>query len=127
MENQDGLLSKKMKVLLIITRVFVSLLALFFSFAIVPKIIPQYFNAATGEPLSNGSWEGMVMELTFYVFIIGFVFSWWKKCMGGVLILLASIIQMAPFLIIDGNLGSLIFGIPLLVSGVLFLIICKSQ
>ena len=32
--------------------------------------------------------------------------------------------KIAPFLIIDGNLGSLIFGIPLFVVGCLFLIIC---
>ena len=30
-------------------------------------------------------------------------------------------------LIIDGNLGTLIFGVPLLVSGALFLVVCRRQ
>ena len=124
MDNQDVVQSKKAKTLLIVARVFTSLFALFYGFAIVPKLIGQYF--IEGEGLSDGGWEGWVMEITFYIFVIGFVFSWWKKCTGGIILIIASIVQMGPFLIIDGNLGSLIFGVPLLISGVLFLVVCRS-
>lgn len=128
MENLDNnVRPSKKNTKLIIARVFTSIVALFFILALVPKLIAEYADAIKGEPLFEGGWEGIVMELTFYVFIIGYIFSWWKKCTGGILILLASIIQMGPFLIIDGNLGSLIFGIPLLVAGVLFLVICRYQ
>ena len=126
MENQDKVHSEKTKILLIIARVITSLFALFYGLAIVPKLIGEYFIEDEGLS-SNGGWEGWVMEITFYVFVIGFTFSWWKKCTGGIIILLASIIQMGPFLIIDGNMGSLIFGLPLLISGVLFLVVCRSQ
>lgn len=125
MEDQDVVHPRKAKALLIVARIFASILALFFLLAIGPKFIGQYFTE--GEGLSDGGWEGWVMEITFYVFVIGFAFSWWKKCTGGIILIIASIIQMGPFLIIDGNLGSLIFGVPLLISGVLFIMDCRSK
>jgi len=127
MESQDNTHSQKRNTILIIARIFISLLALFFLLAFGPKLIGQYFGPADAEPLSDGTWQGWVMEITFYVFFIGFIFSWWKKCIGGILILLAAVIQMGPFLIIDGNMGSLIFGVPLLISGVFFLVVCGRQ
>lgn len=128
METQISNHPEKSNTLLLITRLFSTTLALLFLFAFAPKLINEYSKAFTGEkPLFGSGWEGIVMEMTIYVFLTGFIFSWWKKCTGGILILLASLIQMGPFLIIDGNLGSLIFGIPLLVSGVLFLIVWKKD
>lgn len=128
MENQINASPTKSHTLLLITRIFSSCLALFFILAFVPKLVDEYSKVFTGEkPLFGPGWEGLIMEVTFYVFIIGYIFSWWKKCTGGILILLASVIQMGPFLIIEGNLGSLIFGIPLLISGGLFLIVWKDQ
>lgn len=112
--------------ILLIARIIVSIVFLFFSFAIVPKILGQFIESFGDEGLSDGGWEGMVMQLTYFVFLIGFLVSWWKKCIGGILILVSSIIQMAPFLIIDGNLGSLIFGIPLLITALLFMVFCRQ-
>ena len=94
--------------------------------ALGPKIVGEIIDAFHGEPLYDG-WGGFVMELTFIVFITGYIFSWWRICTGGIIIFLASIIQMAPFLIIEGNFGSLIFGIPLLVVGVTFLLVCRNR
>jgi hypothetical protein len=124
MEKTNQLYSKDMRTLLIAARVIASVLALFFIVAFVPKLIQEIIDVTQGKDAFNG-WEGIVMELTFLVFIIGYIISWWRVCQGGIIILLASIVQMGPFLIIDGNLGSLIFGVPLLVSGVLFIILCK--
>jgi len=115
--------TKNQKIVLLIARIFAALLALFFLVAFGPKLIGQYFTG--GEGISNGGWEGWVMELTFYIFLIGYIFSWWRQCVAGVIFIFASVVQMGPFLIIDGNLGSLIFGIPLLLAGVLFLVACR--
>ncbi len=120
MENVHVVQEKRKKVLLVATRVLASLLVLFFLLAFGPKFFKGITDIYGGEE----GWEGIVMMVTFLVFIAGFIISWWKKCLGGVIILLASIIQMAPFLIIDGNLGSFIFGIPLFVVGCLFLLFC---
>lgn len=125
METKGVDRNKTGRTILIIARVLATLLVLFFSVAILPKIAQEIIDGFKGE-FYHAGWEGIMMELTYLVFIIGFIISWWRKCLGGLLILLSSIIQMGPFLIIDGNLGSLIFGIPLFVVGCLFLIICLN-
>ena len=107
---------------LLITRILASIFAVFFILAFLPKLVSGVI-----EAFRSGEWEGMVMKYTFYVFLAGFIVSWWKKCFGGWIILFASIIQMGPFLIIDGNLGSLIFGIPLFVIGLMFLLYCLDR
>lgn len=119
---------KPNKILIIISYSFSSLLALFFIVAFVPKLIDEYIGIIRGTEQSYfEGWEGIIMELTFYLFMIGFITSFKKRCAGGLIILLTSIVQMGPFLIIQGNIGSLIFGIPLLVSAILFLILCKQS
>ncbi len=123
MDNTDNISAKRKKVLLMTTRVLASLLALFFIVSFGPKFFDGISDIYRGEE----SWGGIVMMLTFLVFIVGFILSWWKKCTGGALILLASIIQMIPFLIIECNLGSLIFGVPLFVVGALFLLVCLQK
>lgn len=123
MENNGISQTRKTRLLLISTRVLATSLAIFFSIAFLPKMVQEVMECFKGEFFQAG-WEGLVMELTYFVFMVGFVISWWKKCLGGIIILLASIIQMAPFLIIDGNLGSLIFGLPMFIIGCLFVIFC---
>lgn len=116
------------RTLLIITYSFTSLVALFFIIAFVPKLIDEYMGIITGNPNVNFSgWEGIVMELTFYIFIIGYIISLKRRAVGGVIILVGSLVQMGPFLIIDGNIGSLIFGVPMVICGVLLLSIQKSK
>ncbi len=113
---------KKKKVLVNITIILASLLLLFFSFALLPKLIQGIIDDGL-KSFYTGNWGGLVMTWTYIVFIISLIIVWWYKLIGGILIVLSSILQMAPFLIIEGNLGSLIFGIPLLVVGILVLII----
>jgi hypothetical protein len=116
---------KKKSTLLAIARIFATLLAIMFLIALAPKLIDHYMAVCKGEkPMLDSGWGGIVMELTLYIFLIGYGISWWRKCAGGVIILVASLVQMAPFLIIEGNMGSLIFGIPLLVAGLLFVTRC---
>jgi hypothetical protein len=135
MEGTSLTPAKKKNSLLLAARIFATLLALFFSLALLPKLVGQYIDTINGKPLFEepgwegiaAGWEGLVMELTYYVFMTGFIFSWWKKCTGGILMICAGLIQMLPFLIIDGNMGSLIFGIPMLIAGTLLLVACKGD
>lgn len=107
-------------------RVFASVLALFYFVAFVPKLIDQYFIKGSDLAVSEGSWEGWIMELTFWIFTIGYVTSWFRKFAGGIILILSSLVQMLPFLIIQGIFGSLIFGLPTLIAGVLF-VVCKRK
>ena len=126
MKEHIALPSKKSGTQLLIARIFASVLAFLFIIIFVPKLIGEIIDAYDGKAFFDG-WQGIVMEVTFFVFIAGYIMTWWKKCTGGIIIILASLIQMLPFLIIEGNTGSLIFGIPLLVSGVLFVSLCRSK
>jgi hypothetical protein len=137
MKNQNHPAKKKVFTLLFFARILATVVAFLFSIAFVPKLIMEIINAFHGEPLIEG-WEGLVMELTYIVFITGYIITWWRKCIGGLVLILAGFVQMGPFLIIDGNLGSLIFGIPILIgslifgipiliSGILFILFCKKD
>ena len=117
---------KSSNIISIIAYVLASLLTLFFSVALVPKIIMEIKEEGISI-LYTGGWEGLVMQWTYIVFIIGFAISWKNKFIGGLIIILASLIQMGPFLIIDGNLGSLIFGLPMLIVGILLIIAHKKS
>ncbi len=115
---------RKLKRLKITANVLVILLFIFMSLALVPKII--------GDISKNGistfydeTWQVMVMYWTYIVFAIGVAIVWKHKLIGSIIILLASLLQMLPFLIIDLNFGSLIFGLPMFVSGLLFYIISR--
>jgi hypothetical protein len=126
MGNKVTPVNKKAKTQLLIARIFASVLAFLFVIIFVPKLIGEIIDAFDGKAFFDG-WQGIVMEVTFFVFIAGYIVSWWKKCAGGIIIIIASLIQMLPFLIIEGNTGSLIFGVPLLVAGVLFVSLCISK
>ncbi len=115
---------RKLKRLKITANVLVILLFIFMSLALVPKII--------GDISENGistfydeTWQVMVMYWTYIVFVIGVAIVWKHKLVGSIIILLASLLQVLPFLIIDLNFGSLIFGLPMFVSGLLFYIISR--
>lgn len=115
---------RKLKRLKITANVLVILLFIFMSLALVPKII--------GDISKNGistfydeTWQVMVMYWTYIVFVIGVAIVWKHKLVGSIIILLASLLQVLPFLIIDLNFGSLIFGLPMFVSGLLFYIISR--
>ena len=124
MESKEVKQRKGHRIFIIITYSFTSLVAAFFIIAFVPKLIDEYMGIIMGDVKGNFSgWEGIVMELTFYIFVIGFFLSIKRSAIGGIVILLASVVQMGPFLIIDGNMGSLIFGIPMLICGILLLLV----
>ena len=126
MDNPEIKVKEKSKALRITAYALVSALFLFISIALVPKIIMDISEKGFSV-LYNDTWEVLVMYWTYIVFTIGFAIVWKNKLIGGIIILLASILQMAPFLIIDLNFGSLIFGLPMLVSAILFLVLSNCQ
>ena len=96
-----------------------TLLAIFILLAVGPKLIgPLFDSSATG--LWGGTWEEMVMIATSVFYLIGYGVGWWRLQLGGAIMILSALIVMIPFLAIQGNLGSLIFGLPELVVGLLY-------
>ena len=126
MNNPETKIKENSRTLRITAYVLVSALFLFISFALVPKIIMDISEKGFSV-LYSDSWEVLVMYWTYIVFTIGFAIVWKNRLIGGIIILVASILQMGPFLIIDLNFGSLIFGLPMLVVGILFLLTVRQN
>jgi len=89
--------------------------------AFTPKLISDLRGG--GSPPPDGrAWEGHVMIAMFATFMAGYAVGWWRVLWGGLLIILAACIVSIPF-VIQGNYGSLIFGIPQFVIGVLYVVL----
>lgn len=124
MDNQKIITPKRSK-LFLFTFILSTVFFLFHSFAYLPKLIEDIMEKGFST-LYSDTWEVLVMTWTYFVFAVGFALSWFKKFAAAIIILFAAVLQMAPFLIIDGNFGSLIFGLPLLVIGILLLVLDKE-
>jgi hypothetical protein len=69
----------------------------------------------------QNQWEGVIMTIWFFMLVIGYIFSWIKEGLGGAIMILAGLTVSIPFFIFTINFGSLIFAIPSIVIGLLFL------
>ncbi|MBA7542003.1 hypothetical protein ES705_34319 [subsurface metagenome] len=103
-----------------------TLLAIFFLLAFVPKLISMIMGTSPELP-SGRQWEGNVMTAMFFIFMIGYAIGWWHLIWGGVIIILSAFLVSLPFIIIQGNYGALIFGIPQLVIGILYILLDKME
>jgi len=99
-----------------------TLLAILFLLVFGPKIV---FNSiGTAPELPTGRhWEGQVMTAMFLIFMIGYAIGWWRILWGGITIILAAFLVSAPFIILQRNYGSLIFGLPQFAIGILYVLL----
>ncbi len=123
MENQKTKTPRSK--LFLFTYIFSTIIFLFYSLSYLPKLVGDIMDEGFSTLYSN-TWEVLVMTWTYFTFTVGFALSWFKKFVAAIIILFAAVLQMAPFLIIDANFGSLIFGLPLLTIGILLLVLHKS-
>jgi len=99
-----------------------TILAIFFFLAFAPKFISEF--SSTSTPLPSGrEWEGQVMVAMFLAYMTGYAVGWWWSLWGGIIICLAALVVSAPFIIIQGHYNSLIFGIPVLIVGGLYIVL----
>lgn len=102
-----------------------TLLALLFLLAFVPKIISVLRGTAPELPAGR-QWEGHVMIAMFVIFMLGYIIGWWRSLWGGLLIIVAALLVSIPFSLQD-NYGSLIFGIPQFVIGILYIMLSWAE
>ncbi len=62
------------------------------------------------------------MTLVAFIFLLGYFISWKNEGIGGILMILAGLFVSLPLIIIQGNAGSVMFGIPLTASGLLYIL-----
>ena len=88
-----------------------------------------YFGLLLGSGMSNQDWKVVGGQITFAIGIVltvvGLVICWWKMRLAGVLLALSFVSPLCLFIYsatkhIDSSL--LIFGLPSLIAGVLFLL-----
>jgi hypothetical protein len=110
---------KKYHPILITAIVLGTLLLFVLLLAFLPKIYDSYI--LRGESLAADGWEGLTIIGMFIGYVIGYVVVWFNRLIGGVIFLITAVAEMSIFLIVDGNTGSLIFGLPILLVGILFI------
>jgi hypothetical protein len=101
-------------------------LALFFLLAFIPAIV-TVIDGTAPEPPQGREWEGKVMTVMFLTFMVGYAIGWWRILWGGIIIILAAFVVSIPFIILQDNYGSLIFGIPQFVIGILYLLLYRIE
>jgi len=67
------------------------------------------------------------MTIMFVTYMVGYAVGWWRSLWGGTVMILAALIVILPFIILGNNFGSLIFGVPQLVIGSLYLSLYRSE
>ena len=101
-----------------------SLLATFFLLALLPKVVSLLSDTSSPMGAVTGQeWEGHVIIAMFLTYMIGSLISWWRSLWGGILIILAALVVSIPFIVIQGHFNSLIFGLPVFVVGVLYVVL----
>ena len=102
-----------------------SLLALFFLLVFVPMIISVFLGTARELPAGR-QWEGRVMIAMILTFMAGYAIGWWRPLWGGLLMIVAALLVSGPF-VLQGNYGSLIFGIPQFLIGALYILLSRLE
>jgi hypothetical protein len=113
------------KALSVIAFAFATILALFFLLVFVPKII-SVLNGTARELPPGQQWEGHIMIAMFVVFMLGYIIGWWRPLWGGRMMIAAALLVSVP-LSLQGNLGSLIFGIPQFAIGSLYVLLARME
>jgi hypothetical protein len=115
-----------LKSLRLIVLISGTLLALLFLLAFVPKmLINSSDKVHTPDP--SREWEGQVMLAMFITYLIGYALGWLWRLWGGIIIIIAALVVSIPFILLDENYGSLIFGIPQFVVGVLYILLYRFE
>jgi hypothetical protein len=117
---------KKANGLLWASRIFASVIVLFFALFVIPDIIEGITREGHYLP-ENNKWEGVIMTIWFILLVIGYIISWFKELSGGIIMILAGLTVSLPFIILAKNFGSLIFGGTSIAAGLLFLIYWRDM
>jgi hypothetical protein len=105
-------------------RVFSSIIAVPFSLFAIADIIGT-INKSEGNFMQDMNYEdmnyeGIIMTIVIFSFIVGYLISWINEGIGGSLMIFAGLLISIPLIIIDGNIGTLIFAIPFTGLGVMY-------
>ena len=107
-------------------RIFVLSFGSFIAFLFLISFLPKLISSMMGETTQlapESQWEGQIMTAMFILYMFGYGIGWWRAIWGGIIIILSALLVSLPFIIVQSNYGALIFGIPQLIIGVLYIIL----
>ena len=125
MEDANPKPSNSLKTTRLILRIFAALITLFYLLAFVPKFIQTLLGDASESP-PDASWEGNMVTASFLVYVLGYIFSWWRGLVGGIIMALAGAIMFTTHIMASSGelelLPFLVFSCPMILAGILFII-----
>jgi len=125
MENTTLRKPQGHKTLKLVIRIVVSLITLFYLLAFIPKLIQDILEgSSTGPP--GDSWEGNMVTAGVLIFVLGYIITWWRGVIGGILLIIAGLIMFATHMMsAEGEfevVPFLVFSFPMVLCGILFII-----
>ncbi|NQV03195.1 MAG: hypothetical protein HQ542_11150 [Bacteroidia bacterium] len=125
MENSTSTPSRNIKTTRLVITIFASLITLLYLVAFVPKLIQDLLGESPASP-SDGSWVGSLVTAGFLVFILGYILTWWRGVIGGIIIVFAGALMFTSHMVAASGefefLPFLIFSCPMILVGILFII-----
>ena len=112
---------KNINSLLLASRITGSIIAGSFGLFGISHIIQAIYRDESYLPM-NDPWQGVVMTTAILLVMAGYLISWKKEGIGGIIMIIAGLSVCLPFIIILGNFGALLFGLPLTIAGLLYVI-----
>ncbi|MFH1296114.1 MAG: hypothetical protein ABIJ04_02430 [Bacteroidota bacterium] len=125
MENVNPTPSNSLKATRLIIRIFASLITLFYLLVLVPKFIQTLLGDSPESP-PDASWEGNMVTIGFLVYVLGYILTWWRGLVGGIILVAAGAIMFASHMVAaQGELEFvpfLVFSGPMIFVGALYII-----
>ncbi|MBC8314837.1 MAG: hypothetical protein ISR57_06015 [Bacteroidales bacterium] len=117
--------SNSLKTSRLVIRIFASLITLFYLIAFVPKLIQMLLGDAPERP-PGADWEGSMVTVSFLIFILGYIVTWWRGLVGGIIIAIGSILMFLTHMMSASGefefLPFFVFSGPMLLCGILYLV-----
>ena len=121
MESTTGNLQKKKKIFPSVLHLLTFIYGLLYLIFFIGSFLPSEINGFIEEPFNL---EGILVKLLFVVFLIGFLTSWKREGLAGLIFIFwwIGMWYLALFVVkIDRDAG-VVMGIPLFIIGIAFII-----
>ena len=125
MKNLPQATSNSLKTTRLVIRIFASLITLFYLLVFVPKFIQTLLGDAPESP-PGADWEGSMVTVSFLIFILGYIVTWWRGLVGGIIIAIGGVLMFFTHMLSASGefefLPFFVFSGPMLLCGILYLV-----
>jgi hypothetical protein len=123
-------ISQGLKTARLVIRIYATLIMAFYFLAFVPKIIGQLTNE-NSDDLASGGTIGHLIIVSFLLFFLGYLLSWWRGIWGGIVLIAAGIIMLfthiPPLAESFDWIPFAIFSGPMMLAGILYVLFWSKK